>query len=195
MNSLSSTALKIYDYLVERASDGIPPSVREICSELNIKSTSTVHKYLKELEAAGYIERSFNQNRCIKLNTERVLQVPVMGNVAAGYPITAIENIESYVPYGGSRYSAKDLFALNVRGESMMNIGILDGDIIVARKTPTAENGEIVVAMVGDEATVKRFYKENGHFRLQPENDAFEPIIVDSVVILGKVVACIRNYE
>ncbi len=195
MRSVSATALKIYEYIVERACEGVPPSVREICNELDIKSTSTVHKYLKELETAGYIEREFNQNRSIRINAEKVLQVPVVGNVAAGMPILAIENIEGYVPFKAKGYGAWDLFALNVRGDSMQSCGILDGDVVIARKTTYAENGEIVVALVDDSATVKRFYKEHGHFRLQPENDDYEPIILDEVSILGRVIACIRMYE
>ena len=195
MMSVSATALRIYNYIMECATDGVPPSVREICSELGIKSTSTVHKYLKELETAGYIEREFNQNRCIRVNMERVLQVPVLGDVAAGTPILAVENIESYIPFKAGRYRSGELFALNVCGDSMMECGILNGDVVVARNTPYAENGEIVVALVDDSATVKRFYKENGHYRLQPENSSYQPIIVDEVRILGKVIACIREYE
>ncbi|MFA9380134.1 MAG: transcriptional repressor LexA [Acetanaerobacterium sp.] len=195
MRTVSATALKIYEYIVDRACEGVPPSVREICNELSIKSTSTVHKYLKELEMAGYIEREFNQNRSIRINAEKVLQVPVLGNVAAGEPILAVENIEGYVPFKAKGYRPWDLFALNIRGDSMEECGILDGDIVVARKTTYADNGQIVVAMVDDSATVKRFYKEHGHFRLQPENAAYEPIIVDEVVILGRVIACIRMYE
>ncbi len=195
MRSVSATALKIYEYIVDRACEGVPPSVREICIELDIKSTSTVHKYLKELETAGYIEREFNQNRSIRINAEKVLQVPIVGNVAAGQPILAVENIEGYVPFKAKGYRPWDLFALNVRGDSMQDCGILDGDVVIAKKTTYAQNGEIVVALLDDSATVKRFYKEHGHFRLQPENDAYEPIVVDEVSILGRVIACIRMYE
>ncbi len=195
MKTVSATALKIYEYIVDRASEGVPPSVREICTELDIKSTSTVHKYLKELELAGYIEREYNQNRSIRINAEKVLQVPILGNVAAGTPILAIENIEGYVPFKAKGYRPWDLFALNIRGDSMEDCGILDGDIVIARKTSYADNGEIVVAMVDDSATVKRFYKEHGHFRLQPENDLYQPIIVNEVSILGRVIACLRLYE
>ena len=195
MKTVSATALKIYEYIVDRASEGVPPSVREICTELDIKSTSTVHKYLKELELAGYIEREYNQNRSIRINAEKVLQVPILGNVAAGTPILAIENIEGYVPFKAKGYRPWDLFALNIRGDSMEDCGILDGDIVIARKTSYADNGEIVVAMVDDSATVKRFYKDHGHFRLQPENDLYQPIIVNEVSILGRVIACLRLYE
>ena len=118
----------------------------------------------------------------------------IVGKVAAGEPITAIQNIEFYVPVPEQLKRGRELFALRIQGESMINAGILDGDIVIVNRTPVAENGEIVVAMVDDSATVKRFYKENGHFRLQPENDSYEPIIVDEVVLLGKVVSLIRNY-
>ena len=125
---------------------------------------------------------------------EKSASVPVVGKVAAGEPITAIQNIEFYVPVPEQLKRGRELFALRIQGESMINAGILDGDIVIVNRTPVAENGEIVVAMVDDSATVKRFYKENGHFRLQPENDSYEPIIVDEVVLLGKVVSLIRNY-
>ena len=121
--------------------------------------------------------------------------IPVLGRVAAGYPILAVENVECYVPVSESVKRGRDLFALRIQGESMINAGIFNDDIVIVHRTPVAENGEIVVALVGDEATVKRFYKEDGHFRLQPENDNFEPIIVDDVVLLGKVISLIRNYE
>ena len=121
-------------------------------------------------------------------------RVPLVGKVTAGLPILAVEEVEDYVPYSGGGYQPGELFALRVSGTSMINAGILDHDIVVVHKTPEAQNGDIVVALIGDEATVKRFYKENGHFRLQPENDAFEPIIVDEVVVLGKVISLIRNF-
>lgn len=191
---LDQKAQRVLEYITERIGDGVPPSVREICADLGIKSTSTVHKYLKELEEEGYIERGQNLNRSIKMPHSSVTKVPLLGTVTAGMPILAVEQIEDYIPYRGAG-SARDLFALRVQGESMINAAILDGDIIVARKVSTAANGEIVVAMVEDEATVKRFYKEKGHFRLQPENDAYEPIIVDDVRILGKVVSVMRFLE
>ena len=192
---LHDTAKRIYDYIKLRSVDDIPPTVREICRDLNIKSTSTVHKYLNQLCEEGLIEKQGGQNRTIKLPHKHAASVPVMGVVTAGIPITAIENIEGYVSFSGYRGNPDDLFALHVRGESMKNIGSLDGDVVVVKRTPVAQNGEIVVAMIEDEATVKRFYKEDGHFRLQPENDEFEPILTDQVVILGRVIACIRSYE
>lgn len=134
--------------------------------------------------------------RSIRINgqAENITHVPLLGTVTAGQPILAVEQIESYLPYTGRVSRDKPLFALHVRGESMINAGILDGDIVIVEQTPVARNGEIVVAMLEDEATVKRFYKEEGHFRLQPENDAFAPIIVKEVAILGTVVALLRYF-
>ncbi len=195
MKQLNAKARSILDYVTQAISGGVPPSVREICAALNIKSTSTVHRYLRILEDEGYIVRDGNLNRAIRLPGENTVKVPLLGTVAAGTPILAVENIEDYIPYR-TRYSgANDLFALRVKGESMINAGIFDGDVIIARRVSTADDGEIVVALVNDEATVKRFYRENDHYRLQPENDRMEPIIVDSCSILGKVVACLRFYE
>ena len=195
MKAVSEKALTVYEYILERSTEGVPPTVREICMELGFKSTSTAHKFLVELEDAGYIVRESGLNRNIRINVEKVLQVPVVGNVAAGQPITAIQNIEGYIPYKARGYSYGDLFALNVKGDSMENIGIMHGDIVVAKVASYAEDGEIVVAMIEDEATVKRFYKVNGHFELKPENDKYEPIVCDEVTILGRIVACIRSYE
>lgn len=193
MPEISEKARQVLEYIAQRESS-IPPSVREIGAALGIKSTSTVHKYLTELASAGYIEKDVGKNRAISLPRENSLRVPLLGTVTAGQPILAVEEVEGYVPYSCSRYPASELFALHVRGESMIEAGIFDGDIIIIHKTPTARNGEIVVALVEDEATVKRFFKENGHYRLQPENASMEPIILDSVSILGRVVALLREY-
>lgn len=195
MADLNPKALQILEYIRDRLEDGLPPSVREICAALEIKSTSTAHKYLGELQERGLIEKGSRLNRAITLPDDRSIRVPLVGTVTAGQPILAVEEIEGYIPYRSRSLHSRDLFALRVRGESMINAGILDGDIVVVRRTPTAENGDIVVALVEDEATVKRFYKEKGHFRLQPENDEMEPIIVDSVSILGRVISLIREYE
>jgi len=196
MKPLTKSQQKVYDYIRQCAQDNRVPSVREICAVTGLKSTSTVHLHLKTLEEKGLIERDKGLNRCIRLSgSEKSSQVPIMGRVTAGMPILAVEDIEGYVPVSESLRRGRELFALRVCGESMINAGILDGDIAVVHRTPVAENGDIVVALIEDEATVKRFYKENGHFRLQPENDAFEPIIVDEVVLLGKVVAIYRNFE
>ncbi len=195
MKPLSKSQQKILDYLKECSSEGRVPSVREICAETGLSSTSTVHHHLNALEEKGFITREHGLNRCIHIaGEEKSVGVPVLGRVAAGYPILAVEEIESYVPVPESLKRGRELFALRVQGESMIDVGIFDGDIVIVNRTPVAENGEIVVALVGDEATVKTFYKENGHFRLQPENDAFEPIIVDEVVILGKVISLIRYF-
>ncbi len=195
MADLNPKALQILEYIRDRLEDGLPPSVREMCAALEIKSTSTAHKYLGELQERGLIEKGSRLNRAITLPDDRSIRVPLVGTVTAGQPILAVEEIEGYIPYRSRSLHSRDLFALRVRGDSMINVGILDGDIIIIRQTPTAENGDIVVALIEDEATVKRFYKEKGHYRLQPENDTMEPIIVDSVSILGRVVSLIREYE
>ena len=195
MKPLSKSQQKILDFLRDCSENGRVPSVREICEYTGLSSTSTVHHHLKALEAKGLIIREHGVNRCIQIaGEEKSASVPVVGKVAAGEPITAIQNIEFYVPVPEQLKRGRELFALRIQGESMINAGILDGDIVIVNRTPVAENGEIVVAMVDDSATVKRFYKENGHFRLQPENDSYEPIIVAEVVLLGKVVSLIRNY-
>ncbi len=197
MRELSENQYRILEYLKERAAYGAIPSVREICKAVGLKSTSSVQNNLDVLEEKGYIERDPMLKRSIRIvgQAENVRHVPLLGVVTAGLPILAVEQIESYLPFtGGPISSDKDMFALRVRGESMLGAGIFDGDIIFVERTPTARNGEIVVALVEDEATVKTFYKENGHFRLQPENDEFEPIIVNEVAILGKVVAMMRYF-
>lgn len=194
---MTDTQKKIYDFLLERSqTNGVPPSVREIGAAVGLSSTSSVQANLDALESAGLIERDPMLKRSIRIvgQAENVISVPLIGTVAAGQPILAVEQAEDYLPYNGRVSKDKPLFALKVKGESMIWAGILDGDIVFAERTPVAANGEIVVALVGDEATVKTFYKENGHFRLQPENDAFEPIIVNEVTILGKVVAVLRYY-
>lgn len=202
MKPLTKSQQKVYDYIVECAENSRVPSVRELCEATGFKSTSTVAYHLKALEERGLIEREEGLNRCIKLkNDQPAARVPLMGRVTAGQPILAVQDIESYIPVPKDVSKGRELFALRVVGESMINAGIYDGDIIIVHHTPVASNGDIVVAMVEDEvsgessATVKRFYKENGRIRLQPENDAFAPIIVDSAVLLGKVVTLIRNYD
>ena len=196
MKELNETQRKMYEYLAEQAQKGVVPSVREIGEHVGLKSTGSVQRYLERLEEAGYIERDAMRSRSIRVRGEMqpTVQVPLLGTVTAGMPILAYEAIEGYVPFMGSVSSEKSLFALRVRGDSMVNAGILSGDIIIAEKTPTAANGEIVVALLEDEATVKRFYKENGHFRLQPENDDYAPILTDEVIVLGRVISLIRNY-
>lgn len=194
LKPLNEKQQKVLEFLRERAQEGLPPTVREICAAAGIKSTSTVHAYLKMLENEGYISRQTGLNRAIKLPGETVTRVPLIGKVTAGLPILAVENIEDYVPYSGGGYPASELFALRVQGMSMVNAGILDRDVVIVHRTPVAHNGDIVVALLGDEATVKRIYMESGYIRLQPENDAFEPIIVDEVVVLGRVVSLVRYF-
>ena len=178
---------------------GYPPSVRDICTAVNLKSTSSVHAHLETLEKNGYIRRDPTKPRAIEiiddnfnLTRREVVNVPLIGQVAAGQPLLAVENITSYFPIPAEFIPKEEVFMLNVKGESMVNAGIYDGDQIIIKQQSTASNGEIVVALVDDSATVKRFYKENGHIRLQPENDFMEPIIVDSCEIIGKVIGLIR---
>lgn len=196
MKPINSTQKKIYEFLVERSQQGVPPSVREIGMAVGLKSTSSVQTNLDALEECGYIERDPLLKRSIRIcgQAENITHVPLLGTVTAGMPILAVEQIESYIPYSGYVSKDKPIFALHVKGESMINAGILDGDIIFVERTPAARDGEIVVAMIEDEATVKRFFREKDHFRLQPENDSFEPILCTEVAILGKVVALMRYY-
>lgn len=197
MKPLGKSKQKVYDYIKECTRSGMIPSVREICSATGLKSTSTVHSHLKSLEEMGLIERRAGFNRCIHVvgeERQNTTDIAVVGKVAAGTPILASEDIECYVPVSDSLRRGRDFFGLRVQGESMIEAGIFDGDILIVNRTPTAENGEIVVAMIDGEATVKRFYRENGHYRLQPENSAYEPIIANDVVLLGTVVSLIRNY-
>ena len=175
MEKLNETQKKVYDFLVKRLQDGIPPSVREIGAAVGLKSTSSVQASLVALDNAGYIARDPLLKISIRIvGQSENTQVPLIGTVAAGAPLLAVEQIEGYIPYSGRVSRDKQLFALHVKGESMINAGI--------------------VALVDDEATVKTFYKENGHYRLQPANSLYEPIIVDHVEILGKIVAVIRYY-
>ena len=192
----------IYDYIEETIrNEGYSPTVRDIQAALDIKSTSTVHSYLARLEEKGLIKKDPGKSRTLKTSSsgagsKRTVRVPLIGQVRAGMPILAVENYEGYIDYPllKGAYSVNELFALRVTGDSMIEAGILDGDIIIVKKESTAENGQIVVALVDDGATVKTFYKENGHFRLQPENHSLKPIIADEVYILGRVVANFRFY-
>lgn len=179
---------------------GYAPSVREIADAVGLRSTSTVHGHLMRLEKKGLLYRDAMKPRAIGLTSaedaelsERVSEVPLVGQVAAGAPILAEQNVEEVLPLPASFVGEGEHFVLRVRGESMIQAGILSGDYLVVRSQPDAQNGEIVVAMIDDEATVKRFYKENGYFRLQPENDAMLPIITSEVTVLGKVVSVLRK--
>lgn len=195
MKPLNEKQQRVLAFVKERLGDGIPPTVREICDACGIKSTSTVHAYLKRLEEEGYIDRMDGLNRAIRLPGESVTRVPLLGKVTAGLPILAVEEVEDYVPFsGGSQYGAGELFALRVTGTSMINAGILDRDVVIVRRTNTAQNGDVVVALIGDEATVKRIYVESDHIRLQPENPEYEPIIVKEAIVLGKVISLVRYF-
>ena len=178
---------------------GYPPSVRDICQAVNLKSTSSVHAHLESLEKNGYIRRDPTKSRTIEiiddnfnLSRREVVNIPLLGQVAAGQPLLAVENITEYFPIPSEYMPSGEVFMLKVKGDSMINMGIYEGDQIIVRKQNTASNGEVIVALVDDSATVKRFYKENGHIRLQPENDFMDPIIVDDCEILGKVIGLIR---
>ncbi|MBE6541211.1 MAG: transcriptional repressor LexA [Ruminococcaceae bacterium] len=207
MIQLEQKEQMIFNYIRDNIrKNGYSPSIRDICTALNIKSTSTVHTCLERLEKKGYIQKENGKSRTLRIEgispdeTEEeidVSRVPLLGKVTAGQPILAVENYEGYISYprGIRPMPDNDLFALRVSGTSMIEAGILDGDIVIVEKTATAENGDIVVALIDDEATVKTFYKEDGHFRLQPENRTMLPIIVTNLMILGKVVTSIRYYK
>lgn len=192
---LKENERRVYDCLKSRMENGIPPTVREICRATGLKSTSSVHAYLRMLEEKGLITRDRGLNRAIHLAGEQTtVQVPILGRVAAGNPILAVEEADGFLPYSPRYAGDGEYFALHVKGESMKNAGILDGDFVVALRTPTALDGEIVVALIGEEATVKRLYREKNRIRLQPENPDFEPIYAQDVLILGKVTAVFRYY-
>ena len=192
---------EIYKFLIAfTEKKGYPPSVREICEAVSLKSTSTVHGHLKRLEKKGLIKRDPTKPRAleiIELNAlkREMLNIPIVGKVTAGLPILATENIEDTfaIPMDFIKHD-RELFILKVSGESMINIGVRDGDLAIIEHADSASNGEIVVALIDDEATIKRFFKENNHIRLQPENDTMDPIIVESCSILGKLVGLFRQY-
>lgn len=200
LGKISKKQKEILEYIKsELLLKGYPPAVREICEAVNLKSTSSVHSHLETLEKNGYIRRDPTKPRAIEIMDDtfnlarrEVVNVPVIGRVAAGEPIFAEENIENYFPVPMEFMPNEKTFLLSVRGESMINAGILDGDYVLVKRQLTAENGDMVVALVGDGATVKRFFKEEGVYRLQPENDFMDPIIVESVEILGKVIGVFR---
>ena len=191
---------EILEYIKEMIlKKGYPPAVREICEAVHLKSTSSVHSHLESLEKNGYIRRDPTKPRTIEildddfaLTRREVIIVPVIGTVAAGTPILAEQNIEDYLPIPAEMLPNKEVFMLKVKGNSMIEAGIYSGDKVIVAKQPDAENGDKVVALVDDSATVKTFYKENGHFRLQPENSTMDPIILDHVEILGKVIGLFR---
>lgn len=193
MRKVTENEKMVFEFIKDRIEEGYPPTVREICAEFGFKSTSTAHRSINNLTAKGLLEKGNNQNRAIRLTGGNGMKIPLVGTVTAGIPITAIEEITDYISFQPARHYSNPLFALKVRGESMINAAILDGDMVVIEQTPYAENGDIVCALVDNEsATIKTFYKEDGHYRLQPENDTMDPIIVDEVSILGKVVGVVR---
>lgn len=188
----------IKSQIIER---GFPPSVRDICTAVHLKSTSSVHSHLETLEKNGYIKRDPTKPRAIEILDDsfnmirrEMVSLPVVGHVAAGEPILAEQNIEEYIPFPAEYITRNQAYMLHVQGESMVNAGILDGDLVLVESCNTAHNGDMVVAMIEDGATVKRFYKEDDHIRLQPENDSMEPIIVKDCSILGKVRGVFRLF-
>ncbi len=206
MSELSGKDYEILNFIENQLNEkGFPPSVREICEAVGLSSTATIHARLKKLEKHGKIVRDSSKNRSIMVvgadharnieyKDDKYIDVPIYGKVTAGMPITAVQDFRDTFPLPMNFANNKDLFMLKVQGESMINAAILDGDYIIVERQPTANNGDIVVALVDNEnATVKTYYKENGHFRLQPENDFMEPIIVNELAILGKVVGVFRK--
>mgnify|MGYP002480297593 FL=1 len=199
---------QILDFVNKQVREkGYPPSVREICKAVGFKSTSTVHSYLAALEEQGLIVKDPSKTRALKvvdrkskelegyISDREIENVPIIGRVAAGQPILAVENIEDTFPVPVEYLENGPTFILRIKGDSMINKGILDGDLVIVKQQNTAENGDIVVALIEDETTVKTFYKEKNHIRLQPENENYDPIIVkDNITILGKVIALFRKY-
>lgn len=202
MDDLTPRQRQILEFIMREVQQkGYPPSVREIGRAVGLSSSSTVHGHLGRLESKGYIRRDPTKPRALEVldvaggpTRSELVYAPVVGRVTAGSPILAVENIEGYFPLPKDFTGSGEMFLLQVQGDSMLYAGILNGDYVVVRQQPDASNGEIVVAMLGDEATVKRFYKENGRVRLQPENDVYEPIYSTDVIVLGKVVGVYRMF-
>ena len=200
---ISKKQQEILEYIKSQILErGFPPAVREICEAVGLKSTSSVHSHLETLEKNGYIRRDPTKPRAIEILDDdfnlvrrEMVNVPIIGRVAAGQPILAEENIEDYFPFPVDRMPNKQTFLLRVKGESMINAGILDGDFVLVEEAKIASNSDMVVALIDDGATVKTFYKEEGVFRLQPENDFMDPIIVKEVSILGKVIGVMRFFK
>ena len=209
MAELTKKQLIIFEYIKNYINEnGYPPSVRDIADGLNLSSPATVHNHIENLVKLGYLSKDGLKKRALVINEKYrtipkeepevkengidYLEVPVIGQVAAGQPILAVENIERTFPLPMDFAKNKDIFMLRVKGDSMINVGIYENDYVIVRREDVARNGEIIVALVDDSATVKTFYKENGHFRLQPENDYMDPIIVNELKVLGKVVGLIR---
>ncbi|MGN1094841.1 MAG: transcriptional repressor LexA [Eubacteriales bacterium] len=201
MQALTRREKEIYDYICKTIEEnGYSPSVRDIRDSLGIKSTSTVHAYIGRLEEKGYVRKEDGKSRTITLGDDSAskskTRVPILGQVAAGLPILAEQNIEGYIDFSpNEKRMTGELFALRVKGESMIDAGIMNGDYVIVCRTSYVENGDIAVAMINDEATVKTFYRESGYFRLQPENKTMKPIITKELYILGKVIASVRYYD
>jgi len=199
---ISNKQKEILDYLKSQIiNKGYPPAVREICEAVKLKSTSSVHSHLETLEKNGYIRRDPSKPRAIEiiddefnLTRRELVNVPVIGTITAGQPILAVENIDSYFPIPSDLMPNEETFMLKVKGNSMINAGIFNGDKILVQKQSHAKNGDYVVALIGEEVTVKTFYKENGYYRLQPENDTMEPIIVNDLSVQGKVIGLFRMF-
>lgn len=203
-NTLTKRQEEIYAFIKDCIlNKGYPPSVREIGDKVGLSSTSSVFAHLEALEKKGFIRRDQSKSRTIEivdddefnLSRREVVNVPLIGEVAAGQPLLATENIMDYIPILPQFLSNNQTFMLKVKGESMINAGIFDKDILIIEQTPEVSNGEIAVCLVDDSATVKRFYKENGHFRLQPENDSMDPIIVEECTVVGRVIGLMRSYR
>lgn len=200
---ISNKQKEILEYLKSQIiNKGYPPAVREICEAVKLKSTSSVHSHLETLEKNGYIRRDPSKPRAIEiiddefnLTRRELVNVPIVGTITAGQPILAVQNIDSYFPIPSEYMPNEETFMLMVKGDSMINAGIFNGDKILVQKQSHAKNGDFVVAMIEDEVTVKTFYKENGYYRLQPENDSMEPIIVPELQILGKVIGLFRIFS
>lgn len=200
---LSDKQQQILEFIKQRILEkGYPPAVREICEAVHLRSTSSVHSHLETLERKGYIRRDPTKPRAIEIIDDdfnlvrrEIIHIPIIGTITAGEPILATENIEDYFPMQPDFLGNKKTFMLHVRGESMINAGILDGDMVIVEQQSTASNGDIVAAMIEDSATIKTFYKEDGYYRLQPENDTIDPIIVEEVSIIGKVVGLYRSMK
>lgn len=205
MENLSPIQEKIYKYIKsEIRSKGAAPTIREICQYADLSSTSSVHHHLNTLEKKGYIKRSKSKNRCIEIlesnfySYEPVAEysnIPIIGTVAAGQPILALENIESYFPVPTDYLTNETCFMLKIKGQSMINAGIYDNDLVLVRQQNTADNGDIIIAIIDDSATCKRYYKESDYVRLQPENDAYSPIYIKELNIIGKVIGLFRSYK
>lgn len=207
MQELTEMQSKIYEYIKSEIKKGVTPSIREICKAVGLSSTSSIHYHLDNLEQMGYISRPKSKKRCIEIlendfymdstdsvNTPEYSNVPIVGTVAAGTPILAEENIEGYFTVPTNYLTNEQTFMLRIKGNSMINAGILNNDLVLVKETSSAQDGEIIIALIDDSATCKTFYKEEEYIRLQPENDAYEPIYVRDCSIIGKVVGLFRSY-